>query len=291
MRNQFLTFFAFLFLCQSASLFSYSLDSSPLFIRANNVVAADYTEEALEEKIGEKKALLIQEEQQHNNEITNAIMASMSEEKLVLLSLYIERAISYFLLGELDCAIEDFEYVLSSLDLEAPKERDLLGIALWGRLLCHAFSNSLEETQDDIQLIRYFFIDSHDCNCIKNKSHTSRPIRNSEQPSAYIFTKDKYKSSQERISSHECMDRVKGTANAAKGIALKITNYKIRALVNEIISQLEDFGYSCCRDAPEWTKCLDPIVNAWKKLQTSWDKLKEIADKGVQLAPYLAGPC
>ena len=213
--------------------------------------------------------------------------SNLGEDRQTILSFYNEQGIYEFFTGKLDRAVENFDYVLNSLNPDTNEDRQLLAIALWCRMLCHAFSNSIEKTYADIQLIRYFFINANDSSPHPIFDYASRTIIERE---TFVLINNKYSDGNQRITPAQCRDRVFGTANAARMFSAKIPDPKISWLVNTIISDLENFGNKCCEDAPDWTKCLDPITNAWQKLKTSWPRIKEIMDQGVVLAPYLAGP-
>ena len=199
-----------------------------------------------------------------------------------------QRARDRLLTGELNLAIEDFSHLLSFLDPEIDDDRNLVASALWGRMMCYAYSDSPERAHDDIQLIRAIFIDPYQCDCNKSLESSGKTnLTTSFTPRQSILAN--YADPSERLTPAECRERVKGTATAARMFAMKIKVPGVQLLVIEIIDDLASLGYNCCYDAPEWTKCLDPIVNAWQILKTSWNRVQEIMDSGVALAPYLVG--
>ena len=199
-----------------------------------------------------------------------------------------QQAIDRLFTGELNLAIEDFSYVLSFLDPEIDDDRNLVASALWGRMLCYAYSDSPERAYDDIQLIKEIFIDPYQCDCDKGLD-SSVGITLTSSVTSRPCTLAKYAAPNEKLTPTQCKERVRGTAAAAKVFAMKIRDTGVQLLVIEIIDQLASFGYNCCSDAPEWTQCLNPVVNAWQTLKASWNRLKEMMDNGVALAPYLAG--
>jgi hypothetical protein len=61
------------------------------------------------------------------------------------------------------------------------------------------------------------------------------------------------------------------------------TSPRVQGIVSYLIDRLEDAALDCCLDAPEWTKCLSPIVDAWHKLQESWERLIDIPDERIRM--------
>lgn len=217
-----------------------------------------------------------------NVKITETINSS-SDISVSLLKACVERGINSFFIGELDSAIEDFTYVLRLVNPD--EERQLFGTAIWGRMLCHAFAESIEKTCEDIQLIRQLFIDNIPCG--QNKFPKGGWAF---QHVGYALAQNRYEDAHRKLTPQECNNRVNGTANVIRTIALKIKNPDINGIVNFVISQVENIGYRCCQDAPDWTKCLDPIVNVWNHLKVDFNRLQALYEEGVPLSSFLQAP-
>lgn len=239
------------------------------------------------EKSEQCTAVFIEKVHLENAKITEKINAFKAV-CLPLLAAHVERGINSFFIGELDNAIEDFSYVLSLANPNNEEDWQLLGTALWGRMFCYAFADSVEQTYEDIELIRRFFIErAAHTPCGKNKMPKGS---NPSQHVEYRLAQNRYEDGHRRLTPRECNERVSGTANLARTIALKIKNSNINGIVNFVIGQIENFGYQCCQDAPDWKRCLDPIVNVWNHLRIDFNKLQELYDQGVPLSSFLQAP-
>ena len=150
----------------------------------------------------------------------------------------------------------------------------LFGSALWGRLLCCAYNNQDQEAFLTLSLIRSHFIDSH--------CHYCREFAYSSEWNYKILKVADFANPNERISSAECKERVRGTASVMRLLAMKIPNRMLADAINFTISELEYAALQCC-DRSHWTDCLSPIVD-------SWNYLKKCMDKGIAIAPNLATP-
>lgn len=192
------------------------------------------------------------------------------------------RAIAYLYAEEFDLALNDFNHVLESQDLLI-EEMDI-GLALWGRLLCHAFENNTEEAYADCQLIRTLFIN---CDCCHADGKNERVL---QSRGTAIVPIAKFVYPQERISKWECHDRTSNIADKMRSLVDYIDSWIIRKLVLELIDELASRGHKCCERGNDWTECLGPIADAWKKLEDTWDRLEEIFKRGLNIKSFLTIP-
>lgn len=192
------------------------------------------------------------------------------------LMLYNERGVRYFFLGQFDLALDDFNHILTTLYTNKNMQSALFGAALWGRLLCHSYGNYEKEALEDLDFIRFHFLFSKsNCLCFNSMGYANNYGYS-------FFSAAQFENPNEKITSEECKDRVRGTANIMRLIVLKIPNNAIAQAVNFTITELEYAAYRCCERA-HWTECLGPIIDGWHYL-------KNCMDKGVAIAPYLVGP-
>lgn len=209
-----------------------------------------------------------------------------TENLLDNLSLHQTRGLAYFYFGEIDCALQDFNFILTTLSNGCVEEKTLVAEALWGRLFCHAFQGLFEETQNDIYTIRYFFIEYPNCKfTTENSSH----LGTVPSADAYVCLTAKFAAPKEKISPYECKSRVYRTAQAMRAIALKIPDFTVQSLVNTAIDTLENIATHCCNDLSDWTQCLEPIVDAWHNLQATWEQLVDLFHAGIAITPRILG--
>jgi len=239
------------------------------------------------EKSNHCAAVFIEKVHLENAKITEKINA-FKEVCVPLLEAQVERGINSFFIGELNNAIEDFSTVLDLVNQHSEEEWHLLGTALWGRMLCYAFADCVEQTYADVELItQLFFSRASQTPCGKNKAPKGN---RSFQHIEYRLAQNRYEDGHRRLTPRECNERVSGTANVARTIALKIKNPNLNGIVNFVIGQVENFGYQCCQDAPDWTKCMDPIVNVWNHLKVDFNRLQALYEQGVPLSSFLQAP-
>jgi hypothetical protein len=158
---------------------------------------------------------------------------------------YNERGLDYFFEEKYSHALEDFNKVLERGLTHSDLDDVLLGSALWGRTLCHAYLGLENATIEDIQLLRDFFIETRQC--ISNR------------------TEVKCANPNENISKNSCEERVVGTANAMRILAVAIKKSELGFLVNQFIDELEKVGIRCCRDGSFWTSCVTPLLEKLEK--------------------------
>ena len=155
--------------------------------------------------------------------------------------------------------------VLFSIEPEVDHNELLFSSALWVRMLCFAFLDLPKEAEEDICLLTSNYAnEQRDCDqfCIRQVADFADP--------------------NERLSPQQCQERVHSTALAMRALALKIPNKSLMGTVNLCISELENAALNCCQ-LEHWTKCLEPIIDAWQYLKNSMDK-------GVSIAPRILFP-
>src|SRR5580700_6580713 len=145
--------------------------------------------------------------------------------------------------------------------------------------LLNAHENQEEEAFNDLSFIRLYFIDNVCYHCTSSLYAYSSSNENSDYK---IFQIADFANPNEKISSAECKDRVRGTANLMRLLATKIPKRAIADAVSFTIAELEYAASQCC-DRSHWTECLSPVID-------SWHYLKNCMEKGVAVAPRLAGP-
>lgn len=222
-----------------------------------------------------------------------------------LLGFYNSRGVRYFCLGLFEDALNDFNHVLDVLYDSQSTSDPLFALALWGRLLCHAYQDLEDEALQDLDIFQNCFlseclpcenskadiIDSSNSRLItKNyfpKFQDAFVVLNHFSSSRHINILDirpiaQFANPNERISSGECKERVKGTADLMRLITARIPNGSLVAAINFAICQLEDIMYNCC-NRNHWTECLTPIIDAYQYM-------KKCMDKGAQIAPKIIWP-
>ncbi len=210
---------------------------------------------------------------------------SSTADSLNALPLVKKRGILYFSIGEMDLALEDFNQILNVLLIHQKNDRQLIGTALWGRLLCHAFSGFSQEAYDDIHKVELFFVANADC---KNQDLEDREVAlGAGSLEGLILPVAKFAHPNEKISSEECRSRVYRTAQAMRTIILKVPNVFVQCSVTYLIDELSQVGLSCCKNPSNWTSCLEPIVDAWHNLQDLWEQLADLLSKGIAINPHI----
>jgi hypothetical protein len=215
--------------------------------------------------------------------------------------------------GLLENAIDDFNNVLNVLENRQETESSILALALWGRMLCHAYQNHEDEAIHDLDLFQSYFLSgcspctgsqtisanlpSFNVASRKDERKFQRaPIFFDQLPPGrvvntpnesliyndYVHPIAEFANPNERLSTEECKQRVKGTADIMRLLTAKIPNAKVVGAVNFAISQLEDAMNSCCY-RERWTDCLSPIVDAYKYM-------KKCMDMGAAIAPKIIWP-
>ena len=230
-----------------------------------------------------------------------------------LLELYNERGIRYFCIGSLENALDDFNHVLNVLENRQETVEPPLALALWGRMLCHAHQNHEEEAIHDLDLFQSYFLE--ECSPCKGSQFSlvglstlnagsrehwheiqNTPLIFENLPlyslvntrntnlyySEYVRPVAEFANPNERLSTEECKQRVKGTADIMRLLTVRIPSPKLSGLVNLAISHLEDAMNSCCH-RNRWTDCLSPILDAY-------NYMKKCMDKGAAIAPQIIWP-
>jgi hypothetical protein len=219
--------------------------------------------------------------------LSQAIDTTNSCDDLLSLGLYTQRGISYFLAGELENALDDFNHVLTRSQSGQTSERELLGTALWGRLFCHAFGSQLQETREDSQSIQLLFLDRF---CEVHREGEEYVKVHNLKDDVFVVPAALFANPGEQITKGECSDRRQSIADKMRSLADRVPLSEVRAEVFFAINQLSDRAYACCqRGIEHWTACLTPIVDAWKKLDDDWDQLVDLHKKGVKIAPFVRG--
>lgn len=188
------------------------------------------------------------------------------------------RGLDFLFKGHFEEALVDFDVVLD----EDRLNETALGVALWGRLLCHAYTGQEEEAFNDLFYIRSYFIDNVCYPCFQSftSTHSSKSV--SFEIDHQIVQIADFANPNERLSPAACKDRVKSTANVMRLFTVKIPNRALAEAINFTILELENAACRCC-DRTHWTECLTPIIDSWNYLRKSFEK-------GVSIAPHLAGP-
>lgn len=218
----------------------------------------------------------VENEYVHIQELTHDIELADTQESASVLNLYNERGLKYFFLGKFDDALDGFNHILSVLHDNKETEDCLFGAALWERFFCHAYLDQVEEAFEDLRMIRTYFGQD-----IRRCSSQNSDFQDSQGP-YYILRIADFSNPDERISSAECRERVRGTINLINLLILKIPNKSLAAGVVYAISELESFANNCC-DRSHWTECLNPVVDAWSYI-------KKCMDKSMKVYPQIISP-
>jgi len=222
------------------------------------------------------------------DELSQTINVTNGLDDLSVLCLYNERGIAYFFAGELENALNDFNYVLIKLETQQTLEKEIIGTALWGRLFCHAFKNQVQETYDDSLMIQWLFTG---CSCCEErlKKESFVPASNCRND-FFVLPIAKFANPEEKISKWECHDRTKGISDKMRSLADLVPIFVVRTIVLFTIDKLEDRAHACCESGNNWTVCLGPIADAWQKLDDTWDQLVELFQKGIKIETFLTAP-
>ncbi len=203
------------------------------------------------------------------------------------LNLYNERGILYLFMGELDKALDDFDHVLDVVQNERINENTLPGSALWGRLLCHAFKNQLQETYNDSLMLQQLFLNEGCCGESPNREIIQTANNSSNNPSFVPVAR--FLRPDEKITRWECHDRTNRIAEKMRNLTELIPYYPVRELVWYTIDKLSDRAHNCCEKGYTWTECLGPIVDAWHKLDDTWDQLVDLFKRGIKIEAFITG--
>ncbi len=225
-----------------------------------------------------------------------------------ILELYNARGVRYFCVGMFEHALEDFKHVMTVSLGDKELQDSILALALWGSLFCHAFQNQDQEAFQDLDLFKTYFLPDCPCgssktvltnspSCKENRlnfqdtsisyasssSHYDISTDTANHANGYYFRSiANFANPNERLTVHECRDRVETTAKLMRILALKIPNAALAATTNIVIGQLEDFFSACCY-RNHWTECLSPVIDAYQYM-------KRCMDRGVSIAPKLIFP-
>lgn len=198
-----------------------------------------------------------------------------------------KRGLAYFFIGQLEKAIDDFTYVIGAIQPEQTEEKSQLGTALWGRMLCFAFSDNYENTYEDACAISALFCPCNQ-NYVRIKDRTSISV--GYQNELNILPVAKFAYPEERVSTWECHERTTIIVEKMKSLAELIPSYAIRKTVNWVIDNQAMKAHNCCKSGSHWTECLGPIADVWKKLENTWDQLVDLFNKGINLDIFLTTP-
>jgi hypothetical protein len=248
-------------------------NSSPILLGSSTVENNEKTIEKFTE-----------EQYEHIEDLTE-IINSIPFGDLAALGVFNERGIAYLFIGEFESALQDFNHVLTELQIRQILERELIGTALWGRLFCHAYRNQLQETCDDFQLIQLFSIK---CTSDERQAGMQPCVPASNVKNDYfILPVAKFAYPEEKVSVYECRERVRNTADKMRSIADLIPIRATRILVLGFISDEEGDGLGCCNRGQHWTNCTGPIADGWKRLEDTWDQVEDLYNKGINLSKFL----
>jgi hypothetical protein len=208
------------------------------------------------------------------------LMRCQKKDELELLESYNERGIRYFCIGLLEYALDDFNHVLNVLYNRQKTTEPSLALALWGRMLCHAYQNREEETFRDLDLFQSQFLLK--CSPCMRSQPVLATLPASSSYGYYVHPISRFVNPNEKLSPERCKQRVKGTADVMRLLIVRIPNASLVGAIGFAISQLEDVLYDCCY-RNHWTDCLNPITDAF-------EYMKRCMDKGVAIAPRIVFP-
>ena len=218
-------------------------------------------------------------QEQHIETLTESIKVHNEPNDLEALRLLNERGVVYFLTGQMDNAINDFNFVISTLE-STGDGNEFLGTALWCRMLCHAFNDQFNETHEDsLQILSFFNVCNQD----------SDQLDSSNEEISLILPV-KFAHPDEIITEYECHDRVKTIGGIMRSLNDRVPNYLVREIVHATINKLSSYAHDCCDSGKHWTKCLGPIDDARRKLRDTWDTLVELFNKGISIDKFLTAP-
>lgn len=200
-------------------------------------------------------------------------------------SLLNERGIAYFFAGDFENAINDFSYVIDSIQSKLPeKEVNLVGTALWIRMLCYAFAGQADNTYNDSRMLVAFFTE---CSCEKNeenkepKEKMKAPFFPTNCNNYEVVPVAKFAYPEEKIEREECHDRVSRITSKAHTIAALIPEFWIEQLVHLAIKEVSEAAHNCCNSHRHWTECVGSIADVWKNLQNGWQDLMDEIKRGM----------
>lgn len=202
---------------------------------------------------------------------------------------HVSQGIAFIYTDQYTEALQEFELALLSLDDVSHDPVLLEHVATWGKLFAHAYSDEIQLAYADLVQIRHCFFQN--CNesvfnttslCANNLQYWQRNPKASQSTAALIWKVADFADPNERLTPSECKERVMGTANLLRILALKIPNRLLADAVMVTIDQLASMACRCC-ERSHWTDCLEPVVDAWLYL-------KRCMDKGAAIAPYLTLP-
>jgi hypothetical protein len=228
----------------------------------------------------------LDEQDKHIMSLTQAIDARSNLSDVASLHLFNERGIIYLFTGQLENAVNDFNHVIENLTSDLPLEKKILGTALWGRMLCHAFSSQLNNTCNDSSLISSLF---DKCTCHESREKNLFIPANCNDH-LMILPIAKFAYPEEKISKWECHDRTDRIAGKMRSLAELIPLYVVRQAVLWTIDRQSQKAHKCCENGNHWTECLGPIADVWKKLENTWDELVDLFDKGINIDLFLTSP-
>jgi hypothetical protein len=162
----------------------------------------------------------------------------------------------------------------------------MLGIALWGRMLCHAFRSQLNDTYNDASLLSSLF---NECDCSED-SEKDPLIHVNCNSNFSILPIAKFAYPEEKVSEWECHDRANRIAEKMRSLAELIPVYLVRQGVLWTIDRQSQKAHRCCASGKHWAECLGPIADVWNKLEDTWDKLVDLFNKGINLDLFLTSP-
>jgi hypothetical protein len=176
---------------------------------------------------------------------------------------YNDRGISYFFDNDLQAALTDFNYVLEQMENDAIN-KEVIGCALWGRMLVHAYLGMEGEAFTDIELIRSFMCVDIPCNNYFSFNLSS--------PHAFFAAREGFSKGfmdpKEPMSRSECAQTVRNTVAVIKGVAACIPKQIIRFAALELIHSLEKKALRCCETGGLWSACIKPLadkLHAWNQ--------------------------
>jgi hypothetical protein len=204
-----------------------------------------------------------------------------------------ENGIDAFFNAQYKEGLEEFNKVLEAYCQGKTSEVDC-GLALWGRMLCHAALEHLAEFHEDVLAVEWFFIDYHGCACTQSiakknsRALDAAPIIPCATKQATWFDRPIGQKAPEmtpqfadpyaKITKQECIDRVKGTAKALRGAIAVLKRREVVWTLNTLIDNIQAAGVSCCESGAFWATCVSPIVmrlKQWKMFgvpdDPSWD--------------------
>jgi hypothetical protein len=200
-------------------------------------------------------------------------------------SLFVQ-GIVYFFIGKLENAINDFNHVIENSTTHLPLGKNLLGTALWGRMLCHAFGNQLNNAYNDSAMISSLF---NECICCENREKDLFIPAHCDD-NFIILPIAKFAYPEEKISEWECHDRTNRITDKMRSLAELVPVYVVRQAVLWTIDKQSKKAHKCCENGKHWTECLGPIADVWKKLENTWDELVDLFNKGINLDVFLTAP-